>query len=439
MKKAAALALSLAMACLPCSLASAGRSGLSDELFGKVSALPEWADGRLSLRTRDGEAILTYGESERYVFADSGAGYRLKEAAVGSFRMAAAETDWGSECYEASEGGERAVWMRPIGLDGFEIDLFPRSVEEVRHLNFMLAALNSGAQAMVWSLSDGPGAHYSGVGKGTAPVYSAPFGDSAWRAAEGKAAVGLKGEFWVLGAFVPEEGEPYVCIRYDIGERMQRIGYVRAADIGYSCGEQESGFINVDVVAIADTDLTDDPDVSRCPQIHVPEGTQLTCIALYNDQYAYVSGEVRKGRFADGGAIVWGFVPLRDLAIDPNGNHAPVACEEAAARLIGAWTYYAGGSQAQDELIFNPDGTYTGITTFENRRLIDTGTWSVSAYNPACRLYWNEPRYELTLRDADGTANVRGLSFEEGEEAFSLTDWEGSGGYQRAGEGEEGE
>ena len=89
---------------------------------------------------------------------------------------------------------------------------------------------------------------------------------------------------------------------------------------------------------------------------------------------------------------------------------------------------------AEDLLILYPDGTFEGANTVytqtsetlgEARR----GTWSVSRYNPFRGLYWDDPEYELTLIHEDGTVNVKGLSIDEN--GFSLTNFEGSGGYVR--------
>ncbi|HML46268.1 MAG TPA: hypothetical protein PKE04_05905, partial [Clostridia bacterium] len=57
------------------------------------------------------------------------------------------------------------------------------------------------------------------------------------------------------------------------------------------------------------------------------------------------------------------------------------------------------------------------------------GVWYVIKYNPDWNLYWNDPPYEIYLIHDDGTANVRGLILRE--DGFSLTNWEGSGGYMR--------
>ena len=53
--------------------------------------------------------------------------------------------------------------------------------------------------------------------------------------------------------------------------------------------------------------------------------------------------------------------------------------------------------------------------------------------HPHAGLFWDNPPYELILARDDGRFSVHGLSFDEenGEEIFSLIDWEGSGGYRR--------
>lgn len=383
----------------------------------------------------DGDAlVLTYGEGqqrERYEFGSCEYGYCLTRAQIGDFRVELVnESGWYR--FLASDAQREAYLGFVPYLRKFHIDLFPRSVEEVRHLNAMLAVLDSGSVVM----TEEEGLHCQNVGTGTAPVYSAPFGEAAWRAGNGKAAVGLRGEFWQIGSYIGADGEEYVRIRYDVSERTQRIGYVRAQDIGEQVSEETTDDpICVDVVARSDTYLTDDPDVSEYRQLEVPAGTQLTCMAIYKDVYAYVAGEVREDRFVDGGAAVWGFVPLRDLDVDPNGNYPAELCEDVMARLEGAWEFYAGGNQAQDVLVFDGHGNFQGTywLSEDGARSDVTGTYKVTPYHTTCNLYWNDPPYVLTLTGDDGSVNVKGLSFSEdqGEEIFSLTYWEGGGGYRR--------
>lgn len=94
--------------------------------------------------------------------------------------------------------------------------------------------------------------------------------------------------------------------------------------------------------------------------------------------------------------------------------------------------FYAGGNMAEDELTFGADGTYTGRSYdwSSGEVLWEThGVWYVTKYNPNWNLYWNDPPYEMHLIRDDGTATVKGLILDE--EGFSLTNWEGGGGYIR--------
>ena len=193
----------------------------------------------------------------------------------------------------------------------------------------------------------------------------------------------------------------------------------------------------MDVEATVDTYLTDDPDVSQFRQFTVPKGTQFSCMGLYNNHYAYVSAEVKNGKFTDGGAIVWGFVPIRDLKL-MDQEKVP----EAADQLIGMWKLEAGGSLADDYLAFSEDGTFTGNSVeWETGAVLQddnsgksTGTWYVTKYNPFMNLYWNKPPYQLTLIYDNGRVTMRGLEITE--DGFSLTNDEGGGGYIPAAEEE---
>jgi len=486
MKKACSVVLVSALLILVFSIsASANSWGLRGDLLDKVSNVNTWndygaiceqagdaavmgsryhnalmlvEDGRLKVYTtavyqpgsqresavsieKDGDAlILAYpksGKGERYVFSPCQYGYCLTLAMIGDYFTMELVNEDGWERFKVYDGEDESYLSWIPYLSRFNIELFPRSVDEVKHLNDMLAVLDSGSQVLPEE-----GLYRSNVGKGTAPVYSAPFGDAAWRAGKGKASVGLRGEFWTLKTFAGSDGETYTFIKYDVSERTQRFGYVRSKDIKEEYDfEMQDDLINVDLVARRDTYLTDDPDVSQYPQFKVPEGTQLKCMAVY-DEYAYVSANVKDGEFADGGQIVWGFVPIMDLDVDPAGNYYGEVQQDAMNRLEGAWRFYAGGNQAQDKLIFYPDGTYQGVYAKGDDLgdEIDTGVYTVRAHNPDCNLYWNDPPYELTLMDEDGTVNIKGLTFgeTEGEETFSLSFWEGGGGYQRIEESEDG-
>ncbi len=383
---------------------------------------------------------LSYGDTEWYTFVLLGDTYALQTAVIGDFRLDAEPT--GSDTaayglYTATVGTESAVLQQSITIDAFNITLLAHSLDEVRNHNLMRTALYSHYDCLNWSTyMDMPELGYrSNVGTGTEPVYAAPYGASAWRAAGGKAAVGLKGDLWVIRTFRDGNGDCYACIRYNINSYTQRIGYIRSSVLGITCDDTQSvtGLSCVDVQATKDTYLTEDPDVSQTVCFTVPQGRQFACLGIYNASYAYVTAEVRDGEFVDGGAIVWGFVPLNALTLDPNDDFRSAVQTDIMELLAGAWTFDAGGSMAEEHLILNADGTY--LCGYEGHVMsaddpATHGTWKVTKYNSNWNLYWADVQYELTLIRADGVTNVKGLLIDSDDEFSLLTD-EGSGGYVR--------
>lgn len=491
-RKCLVLVLALACMLLPCATSSANSWGLKGKLLQAVMADHTWDDystlsnqaenfavmkaryhhalffvdeqGKLhvyttavyqpedkekapSLFLHDGMLHLSYGDQETYVFQKVGEDgeYQLRYAEIGDFQLNGNydEADMQVLSYWANEEGKTALWPVTIRLRDFNIDLLPHSVEEVRTQNQLHAQFDSALQCLGFAYGSGnnyspddPGQLFQPKKKGTAPVYSSPFGESAWRAGKGKAAVGLNGDLWLLSQFKNADNESYACIRYNLSERTQRIGYVLYKDLGlpeiteWNSDEPLTGFANVDVEAIVDTFLTDDPDVSQYPHFTVPKGTQFNCMGLYNDYYAYVSAEVKNGKFVDGGAIMWGFVPIRDLKVMEQE-----AAPEAMSQLVGSWMLYAGGSMADDYLFFHDDGTFMannrqweiGEVWQDGNTSKNWGTWYVTKYNPFLNLYWNKPPYQLILLYNNGRVLIRGLEIID--EGFSLTNAEGGEGY----------
>lgn len=393
-------------------------------------------------------------DGEAYVFiAGADEDWYLREARIGFFRLSLNTESAGGEDdrydRKASDGAETAVFRRDVPLAEFNIDLFPRSVDEVRRLNHMAAALDSGDDCLGCtrtgaSYTDGDwGELLPARGSGTAPVYGAPWSEGAWRAGQGKAAVGLHGDIWLLRRHLNEAGETWACVRCFVSRRTQRLGWVRAEALGLSPLEENGSqpgeqFVKVDVEAVCDTFLTDDPDVSQFRQFSVPAGTQFACLGLYNAYYAYVAAEVRNGRFTDGGQIVWGFVPMKDLA-----PMKKAVRQDVMDALAGEWDFYAGGSMADDHLILRADGTFEGWDIdWDNwdaepnkEEYIGPlrGVWYVTDYASDQNLYWNGCPYEMTLLYDNGSANVKGLSVDDSGDSFGLTYWEGGGGYLRRG------
>lgn len=392
---------------------------------------------RQSIQQTDDGLILSAG-SERYTFRREEGRYALVEAKLdGATVFTERSEDYGgSDVYWFSDGNRRAFYRAtPLWLEDFNIRLFPRTVDDVLAVNHMRAALESGINCLEYRDSWRRESH---VGEKTAPVYSAPFGESAWRAAKGKAAVGLKGEFWTLRGYTNGDGEAWTCVMYDVSERTSRIGWVKNtllgdAALGEPLDETWVRMLNVDVRAARDTFLTDDPFVSQFAQLSVPKGTTFQCMGMLGNDWAYVTAEVSaKNTFTDGGAIVWGFVPLRDLILMEDEIQYDVM-----QQLEGAWYMTAGGNMAEDALILHADGTYeSGYTVYREDggetgvALAYTGTWYVTRYNDFQNKYWYPAEYEITLLLDDGRANVKALSLDEN--GFSLMNAEGGGGYERA-------
>ena len=419
-----------------------------DALHVYTAAVYQPEDGRKAPKIFwDGHYVtLWYTDDEYYTFCEweEGSGeFQLSEAAVGSFTLSGIPGESGfSWQYMATDADWDVALVLPekIMLSNFNIRLFPRSLDEVRHLNYMHARFDSGLNILGSDSFSGdpydpdhPGEPMSSRETGTAAVYSAPYGKSAWRSGKGKAAVGLSGEMWLLSQYKNESGQSYACIRYNVSERTQRIGYALCKDLGLpEIAEQPAepgrSFVHIDVEAAADTFLTDDPDVSQFAQFTVPKGTRFSCLGLYNDSYAYVAAEVKDGKFAAGGAVIWGFVPIRDLK--------PLQQEQLSdvmTRLSGSWMMDAGGTLAPDVLHLDSDGTFTagtGLMSEGEDVVIDgaqSGTWYLTAYDPSMNLYWNQTPYELTLLFDNGRATVLGLALTD--DGFGLTFWEGGAGY----------
>ena len=103
--------------------------------------------------------------------------------------------------------GETTVWgAEEIARDGFCADLLPRSLDEVRRMNRVMAYLADDALSGTWATVELRQNR-------TVPVYAAPSED-AWRGANGRAAVSLAGPFTLLASF---GNEGWWLIEYENG------------------------------------------------------------------------------------------------------------------------------------------------------------------------------------------------------------------------------
>ena len=366
--------------------------------------------------------VLSYGKNESYTFVPHGDSYLLTVAKIGDFTLTSTRDDGLYLGMEDGESAELFIWGG-ITLEKFSIRLLPRSVEEIRRFNMMRRVLDSGSDVLGWyEDSLNPGRLYTPRKKGTVPVYGAP-STKAWRAGNGKASVSTNGEIYVLREWVAEDGTVWLHIRYEVSQRTHRFGFIKASQLpGYQVvGCEAYPQLSVPVRVAEMTSLTDDPLLSQYGQHLLLPGTELTAIGMLNDEYALVTTEIS-------GKEAWLFVPLKDLEPIP-GEPLP----EVMAQLVGCWEFWAGGNMSLDYLQFNADGTFCN-PAWPNQG----GTFTVTAYDPAQGKYWDKPPYELTLVYHDGGVTMCGLSFSmetdfDGTlmECFSLTNWEGGGGYIR--------
>lgn len=368
------------------------------------------------------------GESFRFQLSDDR--YILTQARAGEMTYTMQEGNPGH--YDVTDGHRTATWYgghNGLSLGRFSIRLMPRTWEELLRLKTMLAALDSGRDVLGWWEDEASsGRLYTPGKKGTVPVYGAPT-DKAWRAGKGKASVSLKGDIHVLREWINDKGETWLHIRYEVSQRTHRFGFIKASQLpGYKVvGSDVYTAINVPVRTAVSTTLTDDPLVSQFSQFDLPAGVEMTCVGVFDDVYALVQTEI-------GGKAAWLFAPLKDLEPVP-GTVLP----DVMAQLDGCWEYWAGGSMGPDHLRLNADGTFYNPAWPE-----DGGTWVVTAYDPARGKYWNDPPYEIAFFYHDGAVNIRGLSIDEPvdtgdgipRDGFSLTNWEGGGGYVRIDEGD---
>ena len=389
-----------------------------EDLHVYTAAVYQPEDGKPAPRLEvndDFDLTISYGDSESYTFALTVEGYELTEAVIGDFRLRTTESDddFYSWNYSAEDGEETAAFPVTIMLDTFNIRLFPHSAAEVRNINHMRAlleltryCLGFGSDTEEAYSPDRRGELLQPKKEGTVPVYSAPSAKS-WRAGKGKAAVGTNGSLWVLKRAAGSDGKAWACIRYDVSERTQRIGWALCRDLGLPEETEDPGFVQTKVQAASDTFLTDDPDVSQYAQFTVAKGTELTCLGLYNDSYAYVEAKEKNNKLSGKGSAVRGFVPLKDL------QPAPAKVQTALMKkAAGVWYADGGGALAGDLLTLNKDGTFVsgraGSPDDEDETL--EGTWYVTRYDPAEGMYWDEPKYRATFLYNDGRAGVFGMS-----------------------------
>ena len=133
-----------------------------------------------------------------------------------------------------------------------------------------------------------------GIGKGSAPVYTAP-DENSLRLADGKASCSLESEIAVAGHV-----NNWLMVRYEIGkkddkDKKVRVGYIPPK---YARGcKSKTGDINFDAFPVTlaeDTDISDNPRHNSTPFGTLAAGAEVTILAkyTYSGNWWYVEAEL---------------------------------------------------------------------------------------------------------------------------------------------------
>ena len=152
----------------------------------------------------------------------------------------------------------------------------------------------------------------------TLPVYSAP-SESAFRAANGKAAVSTNGAVYTMG-----EVNGWLLVMYETNNGQCRIGYVNKAGIKGKIPEVP--YLSLSAVpceVLTAAGLTDDPARTGNPLIQLAPGTQVTYLTtMYNSAaWDYIETDIN-------GQVTRGFVPDGTLSIDEVDEYDAVDAAE---------------------------------------------------------------------------------------------------------------
>lgn len=360
---------------------------------------------------------LSYDGRETYTFVYRDGRYLLREVRFNAASSYGDSLLWDGEGYQYWEAGLEGS-MQPIGdamwrvemidLTDFNITQLPRSMDDVRRMNAVAAALREASDEISVQES------WQGAKNSRKlAVYSAPDAAS-YRASSGKAAVSTGGDMELLGEY-----EGWTMVEYAVSLRTSRIGFVKeqllSGPVALALAQP-----GVTLVTARSTFLTDDPHVSQYPQLTIPAGAPVQGLACLNDFYALVS-------YAGANQPVWGFVPLCDLSLPGDGTRWDVM-----NRLVGKWHYAVGAEQGANLRVLYSDGDYHAITKDEDFNWVgdERGRWRVTDC-PADAAYAADVLYEITFTMNDGTESRYGLILNE-DGSITLLDAEGSAWYERS-------
>lgn len=154
-----------------------------------------------------------------------------------------------------------------------------------------------------------------GIGKGKAPVYTAPFEDSI-RLADGKASCNVADEIAVAG----HDGN-WLMVRYELGKKEEknrkvRVGYIPPLySRRYRSGSGKIEFDSIPAQLAEEIDITDNPRSNSTPFGTLPAGTDMTILAkyTYSGNWWYVETTLD-------GQLTRGFINRTNAAILVDGT-----------------------------------------------------------------------------------------------------------------------
>ena len=154
-----------------------------------------------------------------------------------------------------------------------------------------------------------------GIGKGSAPVYTAPSEDSI-RLSDGKACCSVEDEISVAG-FVND----WLMVRYEIGkkgdkDRKVRVGYIPPKySKRYTPKVKKIEFDSISVKLAEAAEITDNPRHNSTPYGTLPKGTKITILAkyTYSGNWWYVETKLD-------GKLTRGFINRSTAAIKVDGT-----------------------------------------------------------------------------------------------------------------------
>ena len=154
-----------------------------------------------------------------------------------------------------------------------------------------------------------------GIGKGSAPVYTAP-DEKSLRLANGKASCSVEAEIAVAGYV-----DGWLMVRYEIGkksdkDRRVRVGYIPPKySKKYKTGRGNIDFDSIRVTLAEQIEISDNPRHNSTPFGTLPAKTKITILAkyTYSGNWWYVEAKLD-------GVLTRGFIDRTKAAITVDGE-----------------------------------------------------------------------------------------------------------------------